>query len=509
MKKLLIFVVLAACLLTGCGTQPGGGADGSQTTSGSGGGGDVTPRGGPLVYAGNYAYLGTGTDAGFYFLKNVWNSNQLNITYVDYATQKHVYLCSNLSCAHNDDSCTSYVDANAGGASIMAVGDKLLVFYQGMMGYEGTPAVLPRIDMMDLNGANRKTLIQLGEQESLDYSAMHDGENAYFVRSTLISETTESVDYRRELVRVSLASGALETICGLEGWSYFTGAEGREIYLQSFEEAEGTIDQDKLQALEERMQTMYADPEAYTDEDFAAVESDYSAIYEEAQGEERIIMQLLNVDSGEKQQLNTWKRKEMEDSWYLMPDGIYYVENELGVLKKKDIATGEAVVVTDKLPKHAANDEAFNNYYIGGVYTKWMFLDYSQQEGELYTTGRLAVNRQSGEVKEMTMRPDVAYLSGLVANGGVRPLLDDAPAAPAIPHVVFTNGGWGTDPVQIITEVGDRFLVISGYDIRTEMYDGKVGELYPVEVETPIYALITQDDYVNSRPNYINVEFIE
>jgi len=63
--------------------------------------------------------------------------------------------------------------------------------------------------------------------------------------------------------------------------------------------------------------------------------------------------------------------------------------------------------------------------------------------------------------------------------------------------------------VQIITEVGDRFLVISGYDIRTEMYDGKVGELYPVEVETPIYALITQDDYVNSRPNYINVEFIE
>lgn len=104
-----------------------------------------------------------GTDEGFYFYKNHHSSDPeqdsySNVMYIDYATNKQVYLCNKINCSHNDMSCTSFIP-NGNEQGIFTYGDKL--YWLSDIFSENGESEGPGLIVSDLDGSNRKTLYQL------------------------------------------------------------------------------------------------------------------------------------------------------------------------------------------------------------------------------------------------------------------------------------------------------------------------------------------------------------
>ena len=102
---------------------------------------------------------GSANSAGFYQI--IMQSNgRSNLLFTDHAAEKQVYLCSTPSCEHSDASCSSFIDSAGYYVFPVALEDKLLVVYS----YISLPDEAPKpskVEMMDLNGTNRRTLCEL------------------------------------------------------------------------------------------------------------------------------------------------------------------------------------------------------------------------------------------------------------------------------------------------------------------------------------------------------------
>ena len=61
-----------------------------------------------------YSVLGCGGESGYYETR-ARDDGSANVTYIDYSSQKEIYLCNAPGCAHDNEGCTSWISAeNAG-----------------------------------------------------------------------------------------------------------------------------------------------------------------------------------------------------------------------------------------------------------------------------------------------------------------------------------------------------------------------------------------------------------
>ena len=118
------------------------------------------------------------SENGFYELKSV-SANSYNIFFTDYVSNQQVYLCAQPNCAHNSESCTSYVDASRGNVPGLLYDDKKLYLISPASPDE---AYLPVIEVMEPDGTDRTVLAQFSATKNLNNGVFAADQNAlYFV----------------------------------------------------------------------------------------------------------------------------------------------------------------------------------------------------------------------------------------------------------------------------------------------------------------------------------------
>lgn len=142
---------------------------------------------------------GCGTDNGFYSIKSNVAGGDLNcITYIDYATKQEVILCSDSSCKHDSERCTSIVaDAVIGCSELFFYKEHLYYlvtdfdyeggFSAGMVpSEEGYPddtlyTTTSQLFRMNPDGTNRELMYTFGDSEIVEHFAVGDGDCLWFI----------------------------------------------------------------------------------------------------------------------------------------------------------------------------------------------------------------------------------------------------------------------------------------------------------------------------------------
>lgn len=110
----------------------------------------------------------------------------VNLLYTDFATKHEVYLCNQPNCTHNQTGCTAWFPSSIGSHRPVPIGKSLVMVHGGAAGmYEiAGENVLPRIELMNLNGSERRTACTFGADclisPLVEDSMARDEKNLYF-----------------------------------------------------------------------------------------------------------------------------------------------------------------------------------------------------------------------------------------------------------------------------------------------------------------------------------------
>lgn len=189
-----------------------------------------TPKNGPIHQIGNEG--GTNMYAsgenGYYIVVPIF-PNSYSILYTDFAANKQVFLCSDPGCDHKGDYCTSYVDASQGNIPGMLFSDdKLYVVSPASV----SDAFLPRVEVMDANGSNRKLLAEFKASQNLSTGwFLADHANFYFV----MEDISENGNSSKTLCSLDKQSGQVQTIKSLTNDQWILDSDGCDIYLKTID----------------------------------------------------------------------------------------------------------------------------------------------------------------------------------------------------------------------------------------------------------------------------------
>lgn len=228
MKKIWAGILLVGFLfLCACNRMPASGADnGNVAGAGSSGGTPATAGGAQMVSSVYMIPLYVSSNDGFYESLSI-NDNGQNIVYTDYETQTRVYLCNRVECGHNDERCTSWFEGYMSLNLVMnPQKTKLFAFRHGIYDED----IPPQIYVMDLNGANRKTLVQFKANESFIDACAADEENLYFAASVTPLDGSTS---KKELRQVNMETGEMKTLTSYGASDWLMGAFEDQLIIVS------------------------------------------------------------------------------------------------------------------------------------------------------------------------------------------------------------------------------------------------------------------------------------
>lgn len=195
---------------------------------------------GPLYALQGYdgmVYGAAGAD-GFYYVETVADGGgALRIRYMDYATMQDVPLCAQPNCSHDEESCTAWLPYTGGGASLMVVGETLVLAYPGNVQLQDELGglCLPHIETANLDGSDRRPLLDLDANQGLCAPYFTDGTDL-FIRMT----SAEGGTAKSELAKIDLTSGACEPVAelGMSGNEIIWGACGDYLMIRRIEPVE-------------------------------------------------------------------------------------------------------------------------------------------------------------------------------------------------------------------------------------------------------------------------------
>ena len=181
-KTIYCFILYAAvcgllCALAGCKPASSMSISTPPASSTAAGGTDYSAY--KTVYTGEGTY--GGTEAGAYRLAYRADGSS-NITYIDYATCSEIYLCNRPNCTHDNESCTSWLPMDGINKDVFVAGDHLVIIYNGSTSNieEFGAAAMPHIDIANLDGSERKTLITLDAPCEMNMPILSDGNSLVF-----------------------------------------------------------------------------------------------------------------------------------------------------------------------------------------------------------------------------------------------------------------------------------------------------------------------------------------
>ena len=204
-SKIAALALAGALLLTGCGKPQGS----SEPV------GDV---GQALVASDVEAiwertYPNTYNSASGSYNTELRPDGSANICYTDFATGQKIVLCSQLNCAHDNESCSAWVNAVGGKVMPIPVGDKVVLLYAGSIyNYElFGDDTLARVEIMNADGTDRRLIHTFAATEQVAFMPFaglaRDNENLYFAIED--SQTGPGV---RTIYAANVISGTVEPV---------------------------------------------------------------------------------------------------------------------------------------------------------------------------------------------------------------------------------------------------------------------------------------------------------
>lgn len=155
---------------------------------------------------------GSGNENGFYQV--ITNENgYANLFYTDYATASRVYLCGAPNCAHNTGTCTSYIESDGFSVFPAVYKDRLFLVYSSYNSWSAEAAP-SRVECMDVNGENRRTLYTFGSGITLNEGAIV-GNNEIVLSGYQIVESNGSVQSVPFIGAIGMDSGTYREIYSL------------------------------------------------------------------------------------------------------------------------------------------------------------------------------------------------------------------------------------------------------------------------------------------------------
>lgn len=223
-----LFLVLFCVLLTGCGGRVPAAAASTPASLPS-----AEPEPEPFALRminhpdGPSISDSTGNETGCYqvFYQAAGN----NITYVDRATRQRVYLSSQLSSSHQDESDPSFLGRSS--VYLFVLDSHLYCVQNGYPNADGS-ATPGKLLEMDLNGANRRVVTQLNATDTMNKGIIADDSDSGFIYTTVQRLKPTGQGYY-DLCRISLRDGTQTSLLELQPSQLPVGAHGAEIYLQT------------------------------------------------------------------------------------------------------------------------------------------------------------------------------------------------------------------------------------------------------------------------------------
>ncbi len=227
MKKVLNIAIMLtgiiALSLAGCGTH-GASSQSNNASSAATQPNDAGTH--TFISAGDGMYVSTET--GIYETQTFF-AESANLMYTDLQSGERIFLCSQPNCAHNSESCPSYL-AMPGAMfppMLLRAGDRLLVFYT-----ESTAQSGPALYSMALDGSGKTKVLELGANQTVMGGFVTDGTQLYF---DVLEVDAQGKD-RFLLLCADLAQNECRTVCELggDGAQYqLMGCAGTELIFQN------------------------------------------------------------------------------------------------------------------------------------------------------------------------------------------------------------------------------------------------------------------------------------
>lgn len=173
---------------------------------------------------------GAAAEQGFYYPK-VNDDGSMLLMYLDYATGTETVLCANLSCEHRDDSCPAWISANQGGVVPLVMGDSLFLISRGSDN-PSEEICQPKIIRMGLNGADKRTTIQLeASEELIPPFAGNEDTILCAYRSSQTDGT--SLDSDHCIIAIQTNNGSMTKLADINEGTTVVGAVEEQLLLQS------------------------------------------------------------------------------------------------------------------------------------------------------------------------------------------------------------------------------------------------------------------------------------
>lgn len=281
------------------------------------------------------------TEDGFYYLtvedsELADGSYAPHLMYMDYATCQEVYLCSDSSCQHNTEDCTSVL-AGASSDGRIFIWDGYLYFLDRSPDTSGSTIInilgdsrsadleadQAELYRMNLDGSGRERIYSFDADATVEDVALGSNCGLYFVTKKLGASDSGSGTYTttsdRQLICLNPNSGEAKSVCSLDfgdglNWEII-GSSDDKVILKA-----------------------YQYPDGMTEEEAAALdENSYLDLLKNS----RIVYASLELSTGEKTQMYSQAAGGNSSSEAVL-DGCLYASNESSQdIVEINLATGE------------------------------------------------------------------------------------------------------------------------------------------------------------------------
>lgn len=392
------------------------------------------------------------TDAGFYYLTEkdselADGSYAPHLMYMDYATCQEVYLCSDSSCQHNSEDCTSVL-AGASSDGRIFTWDGYLYFLDRAPDTSGSTIInilgdskttnvqaeQAKLYRMKLDGSERERIYSFESDAIVEDVALGGRDGLYFVTKKLGASESGSGTYTttsdRQLICLNPETGKAKSVCSLDfadglNWEII-GSAGEKVLLKA-----------------------YQYPDGMTEEEAAALdENSYLDLLKNSQ----VVYAALELSTGEKTQVYA-QAAGGNSSAEVVLNGCLYASNEASQdIVKIDLATGKKSTLC-----------SLENNYLYGTLGNYLCCTSHDLTADY---GYYLVNAETGEIT----------------------------------HCSLTNQalGWRLD---LMAMTKDRALVVYDYE-----YTALGDDSY--DITRYQYGLISMDDLLNSVPDYTPIQMV-
>lgn len=328
-----------------------------------------------------YPILGCGGEAGYY--ETTYDESAgTSIYYIDYATQQEVYLCAAPNCNHDREGCTAWIDPEEGTYVPLVSGEHLLLVHI-TYGVEAPERAIPHIDTAGLDGSDRRTLVNFAANERLKTVFAANGSQLVCALDVVNPDDLEDTNATLKLVLIDLETG-----------------QRTDFYEQAVQI--GGTEPAFLGVTENGYCVLREQSTAKSEADFP--DQEWSEVEEEIERSNQYTCTMIPVGGAEPAGTFTYSGRVYD---LLCSDGLYYLDCDTRKVTRISLPDGTATELAT-LP-----DVGATSAYLDGRLGDWFLLSqryYETRQDVSYPVANdccYAVNVQTGELRELTIRQEV------------------------------------------------------------------------------------------------------